>query len=167
MISVEPGRKGRPEQEQGEGKGEGKGEEREGKFSISIKIRNEEIQQSPIKFEIRSISNENTFSMINGKEIHEKPRSPIMIEPGKPFEFEIISVDQFGSKMEKGGAIFDHSFEPPFPDAQVIFFPSHFFLLSFPFSIFPFPFLSLFSSFNQTTKCSRVFDALKMKMKMK
>ena len=162
MISVEPGRKGRPEQEQG--KGEGKGEGREGKFSISIKIRNEEIQQSPIKFEIRSVSNENTFAMIKGKEIHEKPISPILIEPGKPFEFEIISVDQFGSKMEKGGAIFDHSFEPPFPDAQVIFFPSHFFLIlfSFPFSL-SFPFL-FFQSNNKVLTC---FYALKLKMKMK
>ena len=117
MISVESGQKGRAEQRE-EGKGEREGE---GKCSISIKIRNEEIQQSPIKFEMRSISSENTFAIINGIEIHEKPRSSILIEPGKPFEFEIISVDQFGSKMEKGGAIFDHSFEPPFPDAQVNF----------------------------------------------
>ena len=139
MISVEPGKKGRAEQGEGEGEREREGE---GKYSISIKIRNEEIQQSPIKFEMRSISSENTFAIINGKEIHEKPTSPIVIEPTKPFEFEIISVDQFGSKMEKGGAIFDHSFEPPFPHAQVNF--SFFFL-------FPsFPLLIL--TFNQTTK---------------
>ena len=139
MISVEPGKKGRAEEQREEGERE---REREGKYSISIKIRNEEIQQSPIKFEMRSISSENTFAIINGKEIHEKPTSPIVIEPTKPFEFEMISVDQFGSKMEKGGAIFDHSFEPPFPHAQVNFsllFPS------FPLSHFPF-------SFNQTTK---------------
>ena len=160
MISVEPGR---PEQEQEQEQGEREGEEREEKFSISIKIRNEEIQQSPIKFEIRSISSENTFAMINGKEIDEKPKSPIMIEPGKPFEFEIISVDQFGSKMEKGGAIFDHSFEPPFPDAQVIFFLSHFFP-----SLFPFPFLSLFSLLSIKQQNDNVFLSIEIEiMKMK
>ena len=69
----------------------------------------------------QSISNENTFAIINGVEIHEKPTAPILVESGTPFKFEMISVDQFGSKMEKGGAIFDYSFEPPFPDAQVNF----------------------------------------------
>ena len=141
MISVEPGKKGRAEEQ----REEGRAEEREGKYSISIKIRNEEIQQSPIKFEMRSISSENTFAIINGKEIHEKPKSPIVIEPTKPFEFEIISVDQFGSKMEKGGAIFDHSFEPPFPDAQVNF---------------SLPFPSSFQSNNKTIIC---FYPLKLK----
>ena len=141
MISVEPGKKGRAEEQREVGEEGERAEEREGKYSISIKIRNEEIQQSPIKFEMRSISSENTFVIINGKEIHEKPKSPIVIEPTKPFEFEVISVDQFGSKMEKGGAIFDHSFEPPFPHAQVNFS-----------LLFPIPLLILIPTFNQTTK---------------
>ena len=147
MISVEPGQKGRAEQGERE---EERAEEREGKYSISIKIRNEEIQQSPIKFEMRSISSENTFAMINGKEIHEKPKSPIVIEPTKPFEFEMISVDQFGSKMEKGGAIFDHSFEPPFPHAQV-----NFSLL--------FPFFLSHSHFQSNNKMIMCFYPLKLK----
>ena len=100
------------------------GGKKEGKFAISIKIRNEEIQQSPIPCEILSISTENTFAIINGNEIHAKPTLPIPFPIVTPFQFEIVSVDQSGTRLEKGGALFDPTFEPPFPDAQV----SHIFI---------------------------------------